>query len=628
MRAHVCRTRLLIAVVACLTASWTGATAAETPPQPTDQPPGYPAAPPAPYGQPEMYGAFPPPPVGPGQWQRPPAWAAPYPGYQPAPERFVRPYPPPRFRGYAPPRPEQSPVAADTQQTVEQDAELAAARKELEDSSTRLQSVQTLLEQARAALTRNDEDRRQQQARQQDLEQRLQTSKAEAEAAQARVAALEAELSAARSGLESSRARIAEQASLQQALDAAVAARDQLQTELNGLTTTLEQQAAAATGKEQALTELKLERDGLQTEMALLSKRLAHEQEERAQNQQKLDELAQQQQTLNQELAAATGRLETLQASLARAEAATAAATSERDGLQAQLTALQEADAEKDSMAVNAIDAERVKLNEQIATMDALLDAEVTAKTAMQKALADATSTRERLLEQVESLNARLETASREDSAQTDRTSDLQAQLSACNERLTATKLTLSNTLAAAAPAATAAKPSAPALPVTPTTTMPTELAALEPTMIDDRDRDGVADNIDLCPDQPDTSKTDLTGCPGGAPIALSGVNFRYDSDVLTSSARNALDRVASMLRDQPDLKFEVAGHSDAQGNADYNLWLSEQRAKAVMAYLIERGLPAERLSARGYGGEQPIADNDTREGLARNRRVELRRLP
>jgi OOP family OmpA-OmpF porin len=108
----------------------------------------------------------------------------------------------------------------------------------------------------------------------------------------------------------------------------------------------------------------------------------------------------------------------------------------------------------------------------------------------------------------------------------------------------------------------------------------------------------------------------------------LEGVNFKYDSDALTTPSRAALDQVATILREQPTLKLEIAGHSDTQGDAAYNLWLSEQRAKSVMAYLVSQGVPASQLSAQGYGGSQPIADNTTREGLARNRRVELRRQP
>jgi OOP family OmpA-OmpF porin len=122
-------------------------------------------------------------------------------------------------------------------------------------------------------------------------------------------------------------------------------------------------------------------------------------------------------------------------------------------------------------------------------------------------------------------------------------------------------------------------------------------------------------------------AEVDAMGCARDASINLEGVNFRYDSAELTAAARAILDRVADILAQYPQLKVEVAGHTDAQGDRDYNRRLSEQRAKAVREYLIARGVGADNISARGYGSEQPVADNSTREGTLKNRRVELRRL-
>ena len=95
----------------------------------------------------------------------------------------------------------------------------------------------------------------------------------------------------------------------------------------------------------------------------------------------------------------------------------------------------------------------------------------------------------------------------------------------------------------------------------------------------------------------------------------------------MSKDARSILDNIASILSNHLELKFEVAGHTDAQGDSAYNQWLSELRAQAVRDYLIENGLPEENLSAHGYGAEHPIATNNTRDGLRINRRVELRRL-
>jgi len=110
-------------------------------------------------------------------------------------------------------------------------------------------------------------------------------------------------------------------------------------------------------------------------------------------------------------------------------------------------------------------------------------------------------------------------------------------------------------------------------------------------------------------------------------PLILRGVNFATAKAVLLDDSRLILDRVAASLTAHPDVRIEVAGHTDSQGTDAYNLKLSEQRANAVRNYLIEMGVDADRLVARGYGETRPIADNNTPEGRAENRRVELTRI-
>jgi outer membrane protein OmpA-like peptidoglycan-associated protein len=150
-----------------------------------------------------------------------------------------------------------------------------------------------------------------------------------------------------------------------------------------------------------------------------------------------------------------------------------------------------------------------------------------------------------------------------------------------------------------------------------------TSIARLTPAVdIADRDDDGVADAQDLCPDAP--TATGTAGCNTDTPVTMEGVNFRYDSYELTDESRQVLARVAGVLKQHPDVKLEVAGHTDAQGNPAYNVWLSQKRAEAVREYLLTEGIASGNLLAKGYGGEQPIADNDTLEGLRSNRRVEL----
>lgn len=142
-----------------------------------------------------------------------------------------------------------------------------------------------------------------------------------------------------------------------------------------------------------------------------------------------------------------------------------------------------------------------------------------------------------------------------------------------------------------------------------------------------DTDKDGIIDSADLCPDTQPGIAVEVTGCAAGEPIKLAGVNFLTDSYELNDKARDVLDRIAAIINQQPGLRLEVAGHTDAEGDPAYNQWLSLQRAEAVMDYLVEQGMNPRHIGATGYGGQRPIADNSTSEGQQVNRRVELRRL-
>jgi outer membrane protein OmpA-like peptidoglycan-associated protein len=107
--------------------------------------------------------------------------------------------------------------------------------------------------------------------------------------------------------------------------------------------------------------------------------------------------------------------------------------------------------------------------------------------------------------------------------------------------------------------------------------------------------------------------------------INLKGVSFKSGSNVLNESSNQRLDASIQDLKKNPDLHVIVAGHSDSRGNPDFNQALSQKRAEAVRSYLISKGVNPARLTARGYGDKQPAATNDTAEGRAKNRRVELR---
>ena len=147
-----------------------------------------------------------------------------------------------------------------------------------------------------------------------------------------------------------------------------------------------------------------------------------------------------------------------------------------------------------------------------------------------------------------------------------------------------------------------------------------------------DSDGDGVFDGLDKCPGTAAGTEVDSRGCKkvfdeDTRTFVLKGVNFETNSDVLTSDATRVLDEVAQTLAQWPEVKIEVAGHTDSQGSDNYNLGLSGRRAESVMKYLGTKGVAASRMTARGYGESQPIADNGTADGRAENRRVELKRL-
>ena len=105
----------------------------------------------------------------------------------------------------------------------------------------------------------------------------------------------------------------------------------------------------------------------------------------------------------------------------------------------------------------------------------------------------------------------------------------------------------------------------------------------------------------------------------------MKNIFFDFDKATLRSESTNELQRLTKLLVDVPTLKIEISGHTDSKGANDYNLALSENRAKAVVSYLIKAGIAANRLTSKGYGEEQPISTNDTDEGRQLNRRTEFK---
>jgi OOP family OmpA-OmpF porin len=135
-----------------------------------------------------------------------------------------------------------------------------------------------------------------------------------------------------------------------------------------------------------------------------------------------------------------------------------------------------------------------------------------------------------------------------------------------------------------------------------------------------DSDGDGVTDDKDQCPNTPKGATVDARGCWTYAAVVL----FGFDSAEIKSEAHPMLDEASAILKKNPDINVEVDGHTDNIGPADYNMKLSERRAKAVMEYFVSKGVDAKRLTIKGFGFTKPVASNDTKEGRAKNRRVEL----
>ncbi|WP_019867300.1 OmpA family protein [Methylovulum miyakonense] len=137
-----------------------------------------------------------------------------------------------------------------------------------------------------------------------------------------------------------------------------------------------------------------------------------------------------------------------------------------------------------------------------------------------------------------------------------------------------------------------------------------------------DSDSDGVNDCLDKCPATIAGSKVDFEGCP--ISLELKGVNFKLDSAELTVNAMSILDSVAASLMGYPEKDdIEVRGHTSSEASDAYNMRLSQRRSQSVVNYLKMKGV-TNRLTARGFGESQPIADNATEEGRSLNRRVEL----
>ena len=155
----------------------------------------------------------------------------------------------------------------------------------------------------------------------------------------------------------------------------------------------------------------------------------------------------------------------------------------------------------------------------------------------------------------------------------------------------------------------------------------------------EDKDKDGIVDRVDKCPDKPENYNgfQDDDGCPDNRPTLVTqtgdAIEIKGSVEFATNSSKivgarsfQILDGVAAlMVHNLRIQEVEVGGHTDDRGGAANNTKLSQERAEAVMKYLTDKGVQASRLTAKGYGQDKPIADNTSRGGRQKNRRVEFK---
>jgi len=151
-----------------------------------------------------------------------------------------------------------------------------------------------------------------------------------------------------------------------------------------------------------------------------------------------------------------------------------------------------------------------------------------------------------------------------------------------------------------------------------------------------DNDKDGVPDASDKCPNEPETKNgyQDDDGCPDEVPAqikkftgVIKGITFKKNSSDIQKSSFKLLSESVKTLKEYPDLRIEISGHTSSEGKLEKNQQLSQGRADAVKAYLVSAGIAETRIAAIGYGPERPIAENKTNKGREQNRRIEFRLL-
>ena len=154
-------------------------------------------------------------------------------------------------------------------------------------------------------------------------------------------------------------------------------------------------------------------------------------------------------------------------------------------------------------------------------------------------------------------------------------------------------------------------------------------IAAYQGCPMPDADHDGVADDVDKCPNVAGPASNQ--GCPEvkaevkeKLKFAATAIQFETGKSTLKKTSYKTCDEIVGILNEYPDYNMTVDGYTDNTGNASKNLALSQDRAGAIKSYFVGKGINPDRISTAGHGVENPIADNKTAAGRAKNRRVEM----
>ncbi|MGM0574212.1 MAG: OmpA family protein [Myxococcota bacterium] len=148
-----------------------------------------------------------------------------------------------------------------------------------------------------------------------------------------------------------------------------------------------------------------------------------------------------------------------------------------------------------------------------------------------------------------------------------------------------------------------------------------------------DTDGDDIADPDDRCPKIP--GEAQYQGCPPPPPEevtekytgTIQGITFKVDSAEIREQSFPVLDEAVQVLGEYPQLRILVEGHTSSEGERDYNMELSRDRAESVKQYLVSKGIAADRVETKGFGPDRPVAPNDTEAGRKQNRRIEFKIL-